>query len=356
MLLEELPVSAQAYESRRLATGNRLRSDPRPQVLRRNLIGDSMLAIPLLSQGVPFGVLALLSYEPRESHEWNHKLALGMAQEAAIAISNVRLFQAVQDKQRGLLSRLRQLEHLAETLAHDLKGPGARMEELAELLAKKFSGQLDCRAERWLSLIQENGRDIVQRVEGILSVARVGAGQGPVTAVDPRLIIDETLKAQAGEIEQLHATIHVEPGFPLVACHGAYLRQVFDNLISNALKYARPGEPPYIAISSHTGKHMLCFSVQDRGIGIPAAQRFRVFHPFVRLEQAEAPGTGIGLAIVQRIVELYGGRIWIEETEPEGCTIKFTIPWLNQDCTGSVDALDEATIPKAVDVPLKDLV
>lgn len=229
------------------------------------------------------------------------------------------------------------------------------MEELAELLAKKFSGQLDGRAERWLSLIQENGRDIVQRVEGILSVARVGAGRGPVMAVDPRLIIDEALKAQAAEIEQLHATIHIEPGFPLVACHGAYLRQVFDNLLSNALKYSRPGEPPYITISSHTGNHMVCFSVRDRGIGIPAAQRFRVFQPFVRLEQATAPGSGIGLAIVQRIVELYGGRIWIEGTEPDGCTIKFTIPWLNQDWTGSVGTQDEATIPKTVDVPLNDL-
>lgn len=354
MLLEELPVSAQAYDSGSLATGNRLRSDPRPQVLRRNLIGDSMLAIPLLSQGAPFGVLALLSNAPRESHEWNHKLASGMAQEAAIAISNVRLFQAVQDKQQGLLARLHQLEHLAETLAHDLKGPGARMEELAELLAKKFSGQLDGRTARWLALIQENGRDIVRRVEGILSVARVGTGQGPVSAVDPRLVIDEVLKSQAEHIEQLHAIIHVEPGFPLVACHRAYLRQVFDNLLSNALKYAQPGGPPSVTISSHTGKHMVCFTIRDQGIGIPAGQRSRVFQPFVRLEQTGAPGSGIGLAIVQRIVALYGGRIWIEGTEPEGCTIKFTIPWLNQDYMLPVDAMRGTADPEAVNVSLDD--
>ncbi len=356
MLLEELPVSAQAFETGRPATGNQLRSDPRPQVLRRNLIGDSMLAIPLLSQGTPLGVLSLLSYAPREANQWNHKLASGMAQEAAIAISNARLFQAVQEKQRGLLARLRQLEHLAETLAHDLKGPGARMEELAALLAKKFSGQLDDRTARWLSLLQENGRDIVQRVEGILSVARVGAGEGPVAAVDPRLVIDEVLKSQAGEIERLHATVHIEPGFPLVACHGAYLRQIFDNLVSNALKYARPVESPCITITSHTGKHMVCFSVQDRGIGIPAEQRARVFQPFVRLGQAQAPGSGIGLAIIQRIVELYGGRVWIEGAEHEGCTVKFTIPWLKQDINPADEMTSEGNLPKVIDMPANDLI
>ena len=140
------------------------------------LDGDSTLAIPLLAQGIPFGVLAFLNERPRAA-EWNQRLAKGLAQEAALAISNARLYEAAQQKQRGLVARLRQLEHLAETLAHDLKGPGARMEELARLLVQQYGGQFDDRTKRWLSLLEENGRDLVQRVEGILTVAHVGTDQ-----------------------------------------------------------------------------------------------------------------------------------------------------------------------------------
>lgn len=356
MLWEELPVSVQAYETKQAAVGERFRSDERPQVLRRNVIGDSMLAIPLLSQGVPFGVLSVLSEGPRMPHEWNQRLAKGLAQEAALAISNARLYETAQQKQRGLQARLRQLEHLAETLAHDLKGPGARMEELAKLLAQNISGQIDERSARWLTLIQENGNDIVRRVEGILEVARVGTGQGSVTAVDPRMILDEVLKAHTGEIERLRATIRIEPGFPLVACHSAYLRQLFDNLLSNALKYARRGEPPVITIACRLEKRMACFSVHDQGIGIPEAQRTKVFQPFVRLMQSDVKGSGIGLAVVKRIVELYGGRVWIEGAEGEGCTVQFTIPCLAEDNAAGLLAGRDSRIPEIVDAPSKGLV
>jgi signal transduction histidine kinase len=357
MLWEELPVSVQAFESRQTVVGDHFGIDQRPQVVRRNLIGDSMLAIPLLSQGVPFGVLSLLSQRPRPASEWNQRLAKGIAQEAALAISNARLYEAAQEKQRGLLARLRQLEHLAETLAHDLKGPGARMEELAKLLGQQFAGQIDERTARWLKLIQDNGSDLVQRVEGILAVARVGVGQGSVTAVDPTPIISEVLQGHAGEIARLRAEIHVEPEFPLVACHGAYLRQVFDNLVSNALKYARPGEPPSITVSHRIENHMVCFSVRDRGIGIPKDQRARVFQPFVRLQQSEAMGSGIGLAIVQRIVELYGGRVWIEGNGQDGCTVKFTVPWLRDYDRGAVTAgTNVSDIPEVADLSSKGLI
>lgn len=285
-----------------------------------------MLAVPLLTQGIPFGVLSFLNERPRAAHEWNQRLAEGLAQEAALAISNARLHEAAQQKQRGLVTRLRQLEHLAETLAHDLKGPGARMEELARLLVQQDSGQFDDRTKRWLSLIEENSRDLVQRVEGILTVAHVGADQGTITDVDPTAIIGDVLKARVGEIGLLRAVVHVEPGLPLVACHGANLRQIFDNLLSNALKFTREGEAPVVRITGRVQGPMVVFSVEDRGIGIPSTQRTRVFQPFVRLLRSEAAGNGLGLTIVQRIVELYGGKVWIDGAEGSGCTVQFTVP------------------------------
>jgi signal transduction histidine kinase len=285
-----------------------------------------MLAVPLLAQGESFGVLALVCEQPRSAGEWNQRLAKGLAQEAALAISNVKLYEAVQQQQRGLASRLRHLEHLAETLAHDLKGPGARMEELARLLVQENGKQFDDRTKRWLALIEENGRDLVQRVEGILTVARVGTDQSAISVVDPNSIIGEVLKARAGEVERLRAVVHVEPGLPLVAYHGAYLRQIFDNLVSNALKFTRAGEPPVVRISGRVQGPMVAFSVEDHGIGIPSTQRARAFEPFVRLAMSETAGSGIGLTIVQRIVELYGGKVQIDGAEGHGCIVQFTVP------------------------------
>jgi signal transduction histidine kinase len=325
-------------------------------MVRRNLICDSMLAIPLLAQGRPFGVLALLSKRERPVREWNHRLAKGLAQEAALAISNARLYESAQQKHRGLQVRLRHLESLAETLAHDLKGPGSRMEELAKLLSQKFSGLVDEHTGRLLKLIQENGSDIVQRVEAILEVARVGVGQGAVMAVDPRLVLDEVLKARVGEIEQSHATVHVEPGFPPVVCHAAYLRQVFDNLISNALKYARPGKPPVLTISSRIEQNMACFSVRDEGIGIPVNQRTRVFQPFVRLMRSDAMGSGIGLTIVQRIVDLYGGSVGIEGSGDEGCTVTFSLPRLREDGLVAAHPARITDLPEVMNVSKTDVI
>ena len=355
MLWEELPVCVRAFETREVATGERFRSDERPQVLRRNLIGDSMLAIPLLAQGIPFGVLSLLAERPRGAHEWNLRLAEGLAQEAALAISNARLYEAAEQRQRGLAARLQQLEHLAETLAHDLKGPGARMGELARLLVQQNGCQFDDRTNRWLSLIEENGRDLVERVEGILTVARVGTDQGAITAVDPTAIIDQVLKAKAGEIERLRAVVHVEPGLPLVACHGAYLRQIFDNLVSNALKFTRAGESPLVRISGRIAGPMVAFSVKDQGIGIPSTQRIRVFQPFVRLLMSEAAGSGIGLTIIQRIVELYGGKVWIDGAEGTGCTVLFTVPSFQEHEGASNVRMQESRLPGVVDVVRREV-
>ena len=347
---EELPVSVQAFETREEAIGERFRSDEWPQMVRYNLIWDSMLAIPLLAQGIPFGVLSFLNERPRAAHEWNQRLAEGLALEAALAISNARLHEAAQQKQRGLVTRLRQLEHLAETLAHDLKGPGARMEELVRLLVQQDSGQFDDRTKRWLSLIEENSRDLVQRVEGILTVAHVGADQEAITAVDPTAIVGEVLKARADEIGRLHAVVHVEAGLPLVACHGAYLRQIFDNLVSNALKFTREGDSPVVRISGRVQGPMVGFSVEDDGIGIPSTQRTRVFQPFVRLLMSEAPGDGIGLTIIQRIVELYGGKVWVDGAEGPGCTVQFTIPSFQEQEGASNARMQASRVPDVVDV------
>jgi signal transduction histidine kinase len=147
--------------------------------------------------------------------------------------------------------------------------------------------------------------------------------------VDPALAIGEALKALAGELEARKMRVHVANPLPLVACHRAYLRQVFDNLISNAIKFSGDRPDPEIRIEAKSKDNRVQFSVADNGCGVPPQSRARVFEPFVRLTPASAKGSGIGLTIVKRIVELYGGQVWIEPEGPPGCTVMFTLPALS---------------------------
>lgn len=330
MLWDEFPIVVQAVETRKPAVGEDLRSDRRPEVTRRNLMGQSMLAIPLMSGERPFGALVLLLDRKVHGSDWNIRLAKGFADEAAIAISNARLFEAAAQKGKGLESRLKHLEHLAETLAHDLKGPGERMEELASLLLAEYGTKrvLDERAIRWLTWMSSYGKDLIQRVENILEVASLGSGQDPVEAVDPASIVNEVLTARAEELRERRVQVQTAFAMQEVPCHRAYLRQIFDNLISNAIKFCGDQPDPAIQIVAKRHGNGLCFSVSDNGPGIPPEYRERVFDPFTRLNPDLSKGSGIGLTIVKRIVELYGGNVWVADDGPPGCTISFTLPAL----------------------------
>lgn len=330
MLWEEFPISVQAFETKQPAIGEDLRRDSRPEVSRRNLIGDSMLAIPLLTQGKAFGVLALLQERAVPREAWNLRLAKGFADEAAVAIANARLYQEAQQKGRDVQARIRELEYLAEALAHDLKAPGERVEGLAALVRADSASHLSEQAQQWVSLIETNGKELRRRVEHILQVARIGARATAVEAVDPAVVLQDVLKLRAGELERGQVRVEVQPALPLVACHGAYLRQVFDNIISNAIKFTGGCAEPRIRITWERKGEQVSFKVSDNGCGIAPSDQARVFEPFVRLHADSVPGSGIGLTIVKRIVELYGGRVWIESNPSGGCSVCFTIPVLGE--------------------------
>jgi len=346
MLWEEFPIVVRSFETGQPAIGEDLRSDRRPEMVRRNLMGESLLSIPLLSHGAPFGVLVFLQERKIRQDEWNVRLAKGFADAAAIAISNARLYEAAKQKGKGLELRLKQLEHMAETLAHDLKSPGERMEGLSSLLLEKHGGQLDRETTRLLTLIRENGKMLSERIETILEVARVGAKHEAVEAVDPALVISDVLKSRAGELEAKKMRVHVARELPMVPCHRAYLRQVFDNLISNAINFSQDSPNPEIRIEAQMKGERVHFSVSDNGCGILPQNRERAFEPFVRLGSPSAKGTGIGLTIVKRIVELYGGQVWIEPEGPPGCTVTFTLPAL-----GDLSSVPSGPNPTAPSVP-----
>jgi signal transduction histidine kinase len=323
MLWEEFPIAVQAFETHRPAAGTDF-SAPRPYLISQNLAGESELAIPLLSNGRAFGVLLLLLQRRVSPDEWNTRLAQGFAEVAAIAIGNARLYESAKGKGEVLEMRLKQLEHTAQMLAHDLKAPGERMEVLASMVLEEYRSRLDERAARWLALIQQNGQALTEHVEEILELARIGSIHEAMEVVDPALVIDAVLKARAEELHAHNVRVQMAITVPKVHCHRAYLRQVFDNLISNAIKFSAEQPEPRIRIIAKRHDDMVQFSVSDNGPGIPAEDRERVFDAFVRLDSS-VKGSGIGLTIIRRIVEFYGGRIWIEPTPRQGCTVMFTL-------------------------------
>ena len=178
----------------------------------------------------------------------------------------------------------------------------------------------------WLALIDVYGKELRKRVEQIFTLARIGSQSTAVEAVDPSVIIQDILRLRGGELEQSRAHIEVQKELPLIACHEAYLRQVFDNIISNAIKFSIGQQHPLISISWERNGEQIYFKVSDNGPGIPFKDHERVFAPFVRLNPDETAGTGIGLTIVRRIIELYGGRVWIDSHVKSGCAVMFSLP------------------------------
>lgn len=205
VLWEEFPVTVEAFTTRQPAFGE---PHAQPQQCRLGSGGQSMLALPLLSQGIPVGVLALVQNRGIPNDSWNLRLARGFASDAAIALSNARLYEELQQRGQGLKQRLRHLEHLAEMLAHDLKAPGERMGALASVMRAEYGSRLDERATRWLSLIEQNGKDLTERVEKILEVARLGSRQA-VEAVDPTVLINDILKMKAGDPERRQVQVRI---------------------------------------------------------------------------------------------------------------------------------------------------
>jgi light-regulated signal transduction histidine kinase (bacteriophytochrome) len=163
-----------------------------------------------------------------------------------------------------------------------------------------------------------------QLIEDLLAYSRVGTRARDFQMVDSGASLARALANLRAAQESSGATV-THDRMPEVHADGAQLSQVFQNLIGNALKF-RADEPPRIHVGAETREHVWVFTVKDNGIGLDTQYADRIFMMFQRLHnKTEYPGTGIGLAIVKKIVERHGGRIWVESEPGKGCTFGFTI-------------------------------
>ena len=218
-----------------------------------------------------------------------------------------------------------ELQHFAYALTHDLQEPLRMVVNFTELLGREYAGKLGREADTYISYSVEGALRIESLLKALLAYWEVTEReQDGFAAVDSGAVLAKTLLNLQAAIAQSGATVTSGP-LPTVVAEEVTLLRIFQNLISNSIKYAG-GETPGIHVSAEKDAGGWVFAVRDNGIGIDPQDNGRVFGMFKRLHGSEIPGTGIGLALVKKIVERQGGRIWVESEAGKGATFKFTIP------------------------------
>ena len=218
-----------------------------------------------------------------------------------------------------------ELEQFAYIASHDLQEPLRKVASFTQLLQRRYAGQLDARADQYIEFAVDGAKRMQALINDLLQYSRVGR-----SAREPALVASDAALTQARNnlataMEETGAT--VETGhLPLVLAELPLLTAVFQNLLSNALKFSG-GKPPRIVITCTRDEPFWLFSFSDNGIGIKPEYAERIFVIFQRLHERSAyPGTGIGLAMTRKIVEYFGGRIWLDTSYTEGSRFLFTLP------------------------------
>ena len=220
-----------------------------------------------------------------------------------------------------------ELEQFAYVASHDLQEPLRMVTSYVQLLAQRYHGKLDEKADKYIAYAVDGATRMQQLISDLLTFSRVGKQQKPHTAVPTSEIVDQTVADLEVAIQESRGVV-TRADLPTVSADRGQMGQLFGNLIRNGLKF-RTDEPPRIHVDAERNGQAWVFSVRDNGIGIDTEFSERIFRAFQRLhERNKYPGTGIGLAIAKKIVERHGGRIWIESEPGKGTTFFFTIPYV----------------------------
>jgi two-component system sensor histidine kinase/response regulator len=241
--------------------------------------------------------------------------------ERELAVANKRLHSLNSELQRSN----EDLEQFAFAASHDLQEPLRTITSFASLLERAAGTKLTIEEREYLGYISEGSRRMRSLIDDLLNYSKVGQKPKLSHTMDLSTALAWALENLRECISESKAEISFDP-LPCVAGDEAQLGHVFQNLISNAIKYARPGVNPTVHVSAAKEKDHWLIVVRDNGIGIESTYSQVIFGAFKRLHGKEAPGTGLGLAVCRRVIEAHGGRIWVESTPGQGSTFSFTLP------------------------------
>jgi light-regulated signal transduction histidine kinase (bacteriophytochrome) len=217
------------------------------------------------------------------------------------------------------------LNQFAYAASHDLQEPLRLVALYSQILQKKCEDRLDPQAEQYISYVISGAHRMETLLQDLLAYSQVGSsGEGPAGPVVSSEALQKALLNLQASIDQSGATVTWN-GLPTLHAHEIRLVQLLQNLVGNAIKYRGP-EPPKVHVDAERRPGNWLFSIQDNGIGIKPEYAQQIFGIFKRLHGGTYPGTGIGLAICERIVKSYGGQIWVESSPGNGSTFYFTLP------------------------------
>ncbi|RMH02293.1 MAG: hybrid sensor histidine kinase/response regulator [Chloroflexi bacterium] len=251
-----------------------------------------------------------------------------LSDHAAIAITNAQLYQAVQAASKAK-------SDFVSLVSHELKNPMTSILSYTDLIKRGAGGEINEKQARFLDVIRANVQRMIGLVSDLDDISRIEAGQfsleiGEVSLAEAVHEVLLSLQQQIAE-KELQVTVNIDSNLPLLKADKARLLQILTNLVSNACKYTPPGGSFNVCghVTQTEEGPMAEVVVQDTGIGIPEAEQKLVFSQFFRSEDRqvrEISGTGLGLNITRKLVELHGGRIWFESVYGKGTTFFFTMP------------------------------
>ncbi|HZQ52417.1 MAG TPA: ATP-binding protein [Bryobacteraceae bacterium] len=239
---------------------------------------------------------------------------------------NAELEKRVEERTEQLLRSNEELAQFAYAASHDIQEPMRVVSLYAELLERQYRGRLGPEADLYIRHIIENAKRMREMVRDVLEYSRFDSGaDGSYVSVSCDAALDDALANLRYNILESRAQITREP-LPVISGDPVQITRVFQNLISNAIKYRGPGDPE-IKIAAEARDQEWVISVADNGVGIAPEYQERIFGLFKRLHsRSESSGSGLGLAICRKIVGRHGGRIWVESVPGQGATFRFTLP------------------------------
>jgi signal transduction histidine kinase len=291
----------------------------------------------MLREGVPIGVLALARSDVRPFTDKQIDLVSTFADQAAIAIENVRLFEEVQARTSELAKTVEDLEIASQhksqfvaNMSHELRTPLAAILGYAELMQEGFYEVQGPKSLDALTRIRSNSKHLLGLINTVLDIAKIESGQFTLSISEYAIeSVVETVRSATESLAQnkkLALKTDVAKSLPLGLGDEQRLTQVLLNLVGNAIKFTDAGE---VRVTAKAVNGHFAVSVADTGPGIPEHERSRIFEQFHQIDSSNTKakgGTGLGLAIAKQIVEMHGGRIWVESTLGKGSTFQMEFP------------------------------
>lgn len=288
----------------------------------------SYLAVPVVSRsGEVIGGLFFGHPEPDRFAVNHERMVTSLAAHASIAMDNARLLESMERARVALERSNQELQQVAYIASHDLQEPLRTIASFSQLLNRQYGGRMGSDADELIKRVVDAASRMKTLIDDVLRYSSLSSNEGRHPGVvDMERVVDWCVEELRGDIEEKGARVTRDRLPAITQGDRQQLRLLLSNLIGNALKYARPDAAPHIHVSAQSAPDAVTFTVTDNGQGFDPQYADRIFGMFQHLHGQEVPGTGIGLALCRRIVELHGGKIWAEARPGEGARFHFTLP------------------------------